>query len=253
MVLFSESFTRLTRWRAAGLHLLVSAGLVSVVLLLVGLVWYPFPFFWISGVWFVLTLMVLVDVCLGPLLTAVVFKPGKKGLKMDLMIIFTVQILALLYATHTLYKGRIAFLVFDGRIFNVMSAKDVSFEKIEDFPNAKIKKLPSGRYEIVAIKNEYQNLKSVSDSESVSSLAPQFFPQYYTNLGEVKDRLLEGAKTKDELISMMPDQKSIILKAVDNSVDSLLFLASSDLGVVLVMVDRNSLQIVDTLLLKQAE
>jgi len=51
------------------------------------LVWYPPPLFQLLGGFELLLLIVAVDIALGPLLTLVVFKSGKKRLKFDLSVI----------------------------------------------------------------------------------------------------------------------------------------------------------------------
>src|SRR5690348_12777714 len=102
---------RVSRWQASGLHLLISiaiaAGVVTVMLSL----WYPGPLFEAAGGNDLLLILVGVDVAVGPLITLVIFRPGKPGLKFDLSAIAALQIAALAYGMHAVYLGRPAFIV----------------------------------------------------------------------------------------------------------------------------------------------
>jgi len=111
--------------RAFLIHLFASVAVVGAFLLMVGLVWYPAPHLELSGVFGVITVLILVDIVLGPLLMLLVFKPGKPGLKTDLAIIFSVQIVAFLYGANTIYSQRPAYVVFVVDRFEVVSAAEL--------------------------------------------------------------------------------------------------------------------------------
>ena len=74
----------MSRWKAASIHCSISA-LVGLIVgfLLFGL-WYPPPYFHAAGADELILLLVGVDLTLGPLLTLIVFRSGKRGLKFDL-------------------------------------------------------------------------------------------------------------------------------------------------------------------------
>ncbi|MEM8547120.1 MAG: hypothetical protein AAGF46_03050, partial [Pseudomonadota bacterium] len=93
-------------------HFLISLFIVSTVLLLVFLVWYPSPYFQILGPAAVLKTLVGVDLVLGPLLTVILYKPGKKGLWFDMGFIAVVQAAALIYGTSVLYQERPQYVIF---------------------------------------------------------------------------------------------------------------------------------------------
>lgn len=106
-------------------HLLCSVAVVGIFLFVVDFIWYPAPYLEMSGVFRILAILVMVDVVLGPLMTAIIFKPGKPGLKMDIGIIVTVQIVAFLYGANAIYSQRPAYVVFVVDRFEVMSATDI--------------------------------------------------------------------------------------------------------------------------------
>ncbi|HEY0914143.1 MAG TPA: TfpX/TfpZ family type IV pilin accessory protein [Solimonas sp.] len=121
----------LKRRLGAGLiHLLLSIGVASLAALLIFCVWYPGALAPLQGVNRLLLLMIVVDVCLGPLLTMVVFSPGKtlRLLRLDLGLIGLLQLSALVYGVSVIAQGRPAYLVFELDRFVLVSAADVATE-----------------------------------------------------------------------------------------------------------------------------
>lgn len=120
----------MTRWRASGLHLLISVAVAVSVLALMLYFWYPGELFQASGGNDLLLILVAVDVVVGPLITLVIFRSGKRGLKFDLAAIAALQICALAYGVHAVYLGRPAFLVFVADQFQVVSAAQLDPEEL---------------------------------------------------------------------------------------------------------------------------
>lgn len=115
----------MSRWAAFGIHLGIS---VLVVLGLLGAVisfWYPGILFSIDGGWSGLKLVMGVDVVLGPLLTLVVFKAGKPGLKFDLTCIALAQIACLAAGLWIVHRERPIALVFAYDTFFSLAAGDL--------------------------------------------------------------------------------------------------------------------------------
>ena len=102
------------------ISLLVFSSLVAVMLIY----WFPGDLFIMDGGWEGLKLVAMIDLVLGPLLTLVLFKPGKPGLKFDLSVIAAVQIAALAYGFYTTYHQRTVAIVFAENQFTTVSAKD---------------------------------------------------------------------------------------------------------------------------------
>jgi len=113
------------RVKASLVHFLLSLIIVSAVLGFICFFWYPAPFDRATGVWSVLLLLVLVDVTLGPILTLVVFDKAKKSLRWDLSFVVMLQLSALIYGVWTCFDGRPAWIVFDGKKFELVRALDV--------------------------------------------------------------------------------------------------------------------------------
>jgi len=69
---------RFTRWQAAQIHLGISAMIAALVVWIMLYLWYPEPYFRVSGGQTLLLLLIGVDVVIGPLLTLIVFDPRKR-------------------------------------------------------------------------------------------------------------------------------------------------------------------------------
>jgi hypothetical protein len=127
-------FVPRNRWQAFAAHLalsaLVAATLVAVILFL----WYPGPFFQTMGGRDLLTLMVGVDVALGPLITLVIYRLGKKGLRFDLAVIATLQFAAFAYGAYIVFEARPVFTVFSVDRFESVTANAVDRASLAKAP-----------------------------------------------------------------------------------------------------------------------
>jgi len=121
-----------TRARAFWTHLAISSAIVGAACAVIFFVWYPYPYFQAAGAWNVLRVLIGVDLVLGPLLTLIVFKPGKWGLKFDLAFIALVQIAALVYGLTIIHRERPYFMVFALDRFYLLSGPDVDAAKLAE-------------------------------------------------------------------------------------------------------------------------
>ena len=101
-------------------HLAISVLIALSVLAVVFFVWYPAPFARVLGVSYIMWMMLAIDVVLGPLLTLLVAKQGKKTLKMDLAVIVLVQLVALAYGLYSIEKARPIAVAYDVNRFEVV-------------------------------------------------------------------------------------------------------------------------------------
>ncbi|HSG87764.1 MAG TPA: hypothetical protein VLA56_01030 [Pseudomonadales bacterium] len=115
-------------WRdksiAAAAHLVVSAAAAGGLLLLSMRLWYPGFFFTTDGGLEGVRLALLVTLVLGPGLTFVVFRRGKRGLLSDMVLICMLQVAALAAGAWVLASERPIALVFNEDRFFSLSAGD---------------------------------------------------------------------------------------------------------------------------------
>lgn len=116
----------MTRWSASAIHLAISLIIGGGFALLTLLFWYPGPLFQVSGAVGLLMILVPVDIVLGPLLTLLVFKPGKPSLRFDLTVIALLQCSALLYGAWTIAEVRPSYIVLFGKQLTVVRSLDLA-------------------------------------------------------------------------------------------------------------------------------
>ena len=115
----------MSRWRASGLHLLISVAVAAIVLTIMLAIWFPGPLFTAAGGNGLLEILVSVDVVIGPVITLAVYRQGKRGMKFDLMVIAVLQLSAFVYGMHTVYLARPAFIVFCKDQYQVSAVVDI--------------------------------------------------------------------------------------------------------------------------------
>lgn len=139
-------------------HLSISLILALLVIGLVFFVWYPAPLAKAVGVTHIFLMMLVIDVILGPLLGFLVYKEGKKTLKMDLSIIVLIQVLALGYGVYSIAEGRPVWLVYAIDRFELIKKNELVDINTQD-TLAKYKETPWFQPRYAAIKLETDNDK----------------------------------------------------------------------------------------------
>ena len=92
-------------------------------------VWYPDFFFQTDGGWQGLRLLLGVDLVLGPMLTLIVYRAGKPGLRFDLTVIGLVQLICLTAGVWIVHGERpLAIVYTDGSFYSVTAQ---SFKEID--------------------------------------------------------------------------------------------------------------------------
>lgn len=117
--------------KAFYIHLLVSLFFAFFALFLVFNSWYPAPLHLALGVTHIFLLLIMVDMILGPVLTLIVYKSGKKTLIFDLTVIAVLQLSALAYGLWIVAEGRPAWLVFNVDRFDVVQVVDIDQRNLE--------------------------------------------------------------------------------------------------------------------------
>lgn len=115
----------MNRFRAAGIHLGISATIATLVFLTVYFLWYPGALFDAAGGRDLLLLVLAVDVTAGPLLTLLVFVPGKKGLVFDLWVIAILQASFLAYGVWSTSESRPVYVAFVKDRFELAHANQI--------------------------------------------------------------------------------------------------------------------------------
>lgn len=120
------------RLKALGWHFCGSASILTLIIGGLYLGWYRWPGWYSAGMLTVLPITVGVDACLGPLLTFIIANPNKqrRELVRDISVIVAVQLIALMYGTVVLWKGRPLYYAFSVNQLEVVQAMEIPPEEI---------------------------------------------------------------------------------------------------------------------------
>lgn len=184
----------MNRWRAAGIHLLISAGIAAGVLALMLGVWYGPTLFRAMGGAGLALILVGVDVVMGPALTLVVFRSGKRGLKFDLAAIALFQLAALLYGCYVVSLARPAFIVFVKDQFQVATVAELDPQYLAEARYPQYRSPPWSGPELVY--GEWPKDHEEQQKLLFAGLAGvdlQHFPKYYAPYEQGKEQILAKA------------------------------------------------------------
>lgn len=212
----AKRFDGVSRWRAAGMHLGISAaiGLVAVAVML--LAWYPGEYFRISGGSVLVLIMVGVDVGLGPLITLIIFDPAKRQrLVYDLAVIAAVQLAALVYGAYIMFEARPAYAVFVVDRFDVVNVVDLDAAKRARATDPRFRDLPWFGPRLAVSRPptdpEARRELMMAAAQGVDLMLE---PKYWVPYAEGRDLVLARARSLDAFRSIAPDNAAAIDRAL---------------------------------------
>jgi hypothetical protein len=207
------------RIKASGIHLVISLCIATLAAGVVFGVWYPYPYRELSGGRELFTLVVTVDVILGPLITLAIFNRVKAWpvLRRDLMFIGAIQILALTYGLWTVSLARPVHLVFEGDRFRVVHAAEVPLEFLPKVIES-VEAMPwtgPTPLSVRGYKNEDEHLEGMLASMMGASrgMRPDFWQPYEKSIPEV----LGAAKPATLLKGRFTEKATAIDRALNES------------------------------------
>lgn len=198
------------RWKAAAIHLSISAAIGLTAAALIFGLWYPPPYSHAAGADELVLLLLGVDVVLGPLLTFAVFKSGKKGMKFDLVVIALLQACAFFYGASVVVRARPAFVVATVDRFVLVSASDLDpVDLAKGKPG--FDRIPWAGPRLVGAELP-TDPKEKSDLlfSAVAGKDIEKFPQYYVDYAQITPKLLTRAKPLDALRKAHPEAAPLL-------------------------------------------
>ena len=209
----------MSRWKAASLHLLISVFIAITVGSLIYFVWYPSPYFQVSNGSNLMLLLMCVDVAIGPLLTLVVFKVGKKGLRFDLAVIAILQILAFCYGIHVIAEARPVFVVAEDDRFVVVAANQLEDKDLAEAKQPEFAKRVWTGPQLVGVTPPPKGSQESSDLiiPALKGKDVDELPKYYVPYAQVADQLLARAKPLAMLIKQQPQRSEVIERFIARS------------------------------------
>lgn len=194
------------RLRAGFIHLCLSATIAALVFLPIYFIWYPDVLYESAGGRDLFLLIVSIVVTMGPLLTMVVYVPGKWGLRFDLIVIGTLQLVALAFGVHMLFESRPVNMVFVKDRFELVLA--------DEYPEGELEKRSSGAHgsltwtgpRIVGAKlpTDFKERTQLMFSTLGGGPDVHLLPRYYVPYDEVRALAREKGETVQKLRDRNP-------------------------------------------------
>lgn len=231
-----------SRWKAAGIHLLLSAAIGGALIAVMLLVWYPWPLFEVAGGSGLIMILLGVDVVLGPLITLVVFRAGKKGLKIDLLFIAAVQLAALTYGVHAVFAVRPAYIVFTVDRFELVAAIDLDPADLAQVRDPQFKRPPvwGPAYVAASMPADVAGRQKILDS-GLAGKDLNLFPQHYVPLERQAPDALKRSRPASILLQRDPAAMKDYLASTGRTPETLRFLPlRARMGDAAVLLDATS-------------
>jgi len=203
------------RWKAAAIHLSISAAIAGTLLAAMLEAWYPRPFFQAAGGSHLLFILVGVDVVLGPTITLIIFDLTKKSLaalKFDLAIIGTLQLLALLYGTNVMFQARPVYIVFVKDRFELVTAVDIDPEELAKAKLPEFRSLPLAGPQIIGAEEpaDPQERERILFASVLGHLDWQNFPELYVPYAQVASTAAAKGMTLEKARTVEPEAAAAI-------------------------------------------
>jgi hypothetical protein len=172
----------MTRWKAFAIHFTISLVVIGSITAFIVWRWYPPQLFGMAKAGPLLGLLAGVDVVLGPLLTLLVYKQGKKWLKLDLTVIALLQVAALAWGLQTVWHSRPLYIVATSDRFRMVFANELYAPSVARAPDD-YREAPAWGAKLVAAplpedRKDRLEVMMVSLSGLDISQRPEFFAPY---------------------------------------------------------------------------
>ncbi|MCL6232260.1 MULTISPECIES: TfpX/TfpZ family type IV pilin accessory protein [Acinetobacter] len=172
------------------LHFLISFLCALLILYFINFIWYPAPLAIEEGVGTIAIMIITIDIIIGPMLTLLVYKDGKKSLKTDLSIIIFIQILAIGYGLFSVASSRPVWIAQNGSIFQLVRANAI-LPKDQEMAGKLYEKNGWGKPQWVSVNDHHPRYEYYAEQTLV--------PNLYTDLDIAVPRIQKYAQSLESL------------------------------------------------------
>lgn len=185
----------MTRWKASGTHLCLSIVVIGGIAAFAFTTWYPDGLWRVAGLDRLLLVMLGIDLTAGPLLTLLLYRQGKWGMKFDLVTIAVLQLAFLGYGLHTLWLARPVFLVATSGQYTVVFASEISEQDLALGPTPELRRLSLTGPRVVGTRMPTDPAKraQVMAELMAGGAGIERSPKHYLPLAEIAPELLRTA------------------------------------------------------------
>ncbi len=203
--------------RAAAIHGVFTLLVSLVAGFLVFFVWFPYPFGEMLGGTEIYILIVVAEILLGPVVSFVIYNPGKKRSELfrDYACVVIFQVGLLIYGMYAVFVSRPVYQVFVKDRIEVVSATELELSDVNE-AEASFRELPLWGPETICV-NFPKDPKERSDllESAMAGKDIQLIPKYYRRCqsGEI----LSGAYSGDEFSALTGLSLDILPKELKDS------------------------------------
>lgn len=214
-----QQFSMAHRLRSGGTHLALSLVVAVAAAALVFGIWYPAPYRSLSGGLHLFSILIVVDIMLGPLATVVVSRPDKprSEWRVDVALIVCVQLAALAYGLWTMHQARPVYLAFEIDRMRVVHSVDVSPKLLARAPEG-LQSLPFDGPGLIAVRPfASETEKAQMTIAAIQGLELGFRPDLWIPYETARADVLRAAKPVSELIARKPAMRAALIQALESA------------------------------------
>lgn len=196
------------RLKAFALHLAASTVILASFFALVTQVWYPGRLFAAAAGSELISLLIFVDLIIGPLMTLIIFNTKKEKLRQDLLIVVLCQLVFLVYGVWTIVAVRPVYLVFAEDRFYIVRANEIDQKDMARAKNEEFKTLSLiGPKFIGSVQPTDPKIKNDLVFSSLVGMGVQNLPEYFVSLQQVSAQVKAAAKTSRQFNKIDSESK----------------------------------------------
>ena len=186
----------MNRWKASGTHFCLSILVIGGIAATAFSLWYPHGLYRVAGLDRLLLVMLGIDLTAGPLLTLILYRPGKWGLKFDLTAIAVAQIAFLSYGLHTLWLARPVFLVGTPETMTLVFASEISDADLVKASRPEWRHLSWTGPQLVGTKmpSDPEKHRQIIEEFMAGGTGIERSPKYYMDYDTIVPELLRNAR-----------------------------------------------------------
>ncbi|MEZ0469288.1 hypothetical protein [Luteimonas salinilitoris] len=186
----------MNRWKASASHFGLSLLVIGGIAITAFLLWYPYALYRVASLDRILLVMLGIDLTAGPLLTLILYRPGKRGLKFDLAVVAIAQLAFLAYGLHTLWSSRPVFLVGTPETFTVVFANEIDDQDLARAADPKWRKLSWAGPILVATRmpEAADERRKIIEEFMAGGAGIERSPKYYMRYEQMASELAKAAK-----------------------------------------------------------
>ena len=214
--------------KASGIHLLLSIILVSLIIGSTLFFLFPSAFIAVTDFKEVASIIISVDLVLGPLLTFVVFNPKKqkKLLYLDFAVIGVIQLSALFYGVYSLFQIHPVYVAFNVDRFTIVTAKDAEPQKAR-LKEYKISKFEAGKLAFAKMPDDQEKQNDLLLSATMGGEDLEQREEYYEPVKENLAAII--AKSLDPKTLMSNKKTAEFMKEHNDKIKDYAFLPLNSL------------------------